>query len=213
MSFGQPSALLLLILVPVAAILMGRGDRLVRQRLERIVASRLLPSLTDTVDQRLRFCRRVLFLIALACFVFALAQPQWGEVQETQNFQGRDILLAIDTSKSMLSTDLSPSRLARAKLAAEDLIESMPGDRFGLLAFAGEAQVEAPLTIDYDTVIASLNELNTNTVARGGTNIAAAIRAGELILGRNGENYKALVLITDGEELDEDGVAEADRAA
>jgi Ca-activated chloride channel family protein len=213
MSFGQPFALLLLILVPVAAILMARGDRFVRQRLERIVASRLLPSLTETVDQRLRFCRRVLFLIALACLVFALAQPQWGEVQETQNFQGRDILLAIDTSKSMLSTDLSPSRLARAKLAAEDLIESMPGDRFGLLAFAGEAQVEAPLTIDYDTVIATLNELNTNTIARGGTDIAAAIRAGELILGRNGENYKALVLITDGEELDEDGVAEAERAA
>jgi Ca-activated chloride channel family protein len=213
MSFGQPFALLLLILVPVAAILMARGDRLVRQRLEQIVASRLLPSLTDTVDQRLRFWRRVLFLIGLACFVFAFAQPQWGEVEETQNFQGRDVLLAIDTSKSMLSTDISPSRLARAKLAAEDLIESMPGDRFGLLAFAGEAQVEAPLTIDYDTVIATLNELNTNTIARGGTDIAAAIRAGELILGRNGENYKALVLITDGEELDEDGVAEAERAA
>jgi Ca-activated chloride channel homolog len=213
MSFGQPFALLLLILVPVAAILMARGDSLVRQRLERIVAPSLLPSLTDTVDQHLRFWRRVLFLIALACFVFALAQPQWGEVEEKQNFQGRDVLLAIDTSKSMLSTDISPSRLARAKLAAEDLIESVPGDRFGLLAFAGEAQVEAPLTIDYDTVIASLNELNTNTIARGGTDIAAAIRAGELILGRNGESYKALVLITDGEELDEDGVAEAERAA
>ena len=64
----------------------------------------------------------------------------------------------------MLSSDLSPSRLARAKLAAEDLIESMPGDRLGLLAFAGEAQVEAPLTIDYDTIIGTLNELNTNTV-------------------------------------------------
>ena len=213
MSFGQPFALVLLIFVPVAAILMARGDRLVRQRLERIVASRLLPSLTDTVDQRLRLWRRTLLLIALACFVFALAQPQWGEVQETQNFQGRDILLAIDTSKSMLSTDISPSRLARAKLAAEDLIESMPGDRFGLLAFAGEAQVEAPLTIDYDTVIATVNDLNANTIARGGTDIAAAIRAGELILGRNGENYQALVLITDGEELDEDGVTEAERAA
>jgi Ca-activated chloride channel homolog len=213
MSFGDPLALLLLILVPVVAILMGRGDRLVRQRLEQIVAARLLPSLTDTVDQRLRLWRRVLFLIALTCLVFALAQPQWGEVQETQNFQGRDILLAIDTSKSMLSTDVAPTRLARAKLAAEDLIESMPGDRFGLVAFAGEAQVEAPLTIDYDTVIGTLNELNTNTVARGGTNIAAAIRASELILGRNGESYKALVLITDGEELDEDSVAEAERAS
>jgi Ca-activated chloride channel family protein len=213
MTFGYPLALLLLVLVPVVAILMGRGDRLARRRLERIVAARLLPSLMDTVDQRLRLWRRILFLIALACLVFALAQPQWGVVQETQNFQGRDILLAIDASKSMLSTDVTPSRLARAKLAAEDLIESMPGDRFGLLAFAGEAQVEAPLTIDYDTVIATLNELNTNTVARGGTNIAAAIRASELILGRNGESYKALVLITDGEELDEDGVAEAERAA
>jgi Tfp pilus assembly protein PilF len=213
MSFGDPLALLLLILVPVVAILMARGDRLVRQRLERIVAARLLPSLTDTVDQRLRLWRRVLFLVALACLVFALAQPQWGELQETQNFQGRDILLAIDTSKSMLSTDVTPSRLARAKLAAEDLIESMPGDRFGLLAFAGEAQVEAPLTIDYDTVIGTLNELNTNTVARGGTDIAAAIRASGLILGRNGESYKALVLITDGEELDEDSAAEAEHAA
>src|SRR5258708_12806502 len=113
----------------------------------------------------------------------------------------------------MLSSDLPPSRLARAKLAAEDLIASTPGDRFGLLAFAGEAQVEAPLKIDYETVIATLKELNTKTVARGGTDIAAAIRAGELILGRNGESYKALVLFTDGEELDEDGVAEAERAA
>jgi Ca-activated chloride channel homolog len=213
MSFGQPLALLLLVLLLLVAILMRRGDRLVRERLERIVAARLLPSLTDTVDQRLRNWRRSLFLAALACFIFALAQPQWGEIQETQNFRGRDILLAIDTSKSMLSSDLSPSRLARAKLATEDLIESMPGDRFGLLAFAGEAQVEAPLTIDYDTVIAAVNELNTNTVARGGTDIAAAIRASELILGRNGDTYKALVLITDGEELDEDGIAEAERAS
>ena len=213
MSFGQPLALLLLVLLPVAAVLMSRGDRRVRQRLERIVAARLLPALTDTVDQRLRLWRRILFLIAFGCFIFALAKPQWGEVQETQNFQGRDILLAIDTSKSMLSTDVAPSRLARAKLAAEDLIESMPGDRFGLLAFAGEAQVEAPMTIDYDTMIATLNELNTNTVARGGTDIAAAIRAGELVLGRNGESYKALVLITDGEELDDDGIAAAEHAA
>lgn len=213
MTFGQPLALFLLVLLLVVAILMRRGDRLVRERLERIVASRLLPSLTDTVDQPLRNWRRFLVLAALACFIFALAQPQWGEIQETQNFRGRDILLGIDTSKSMLSTDVAPSRLVRAKLAAEDLIESMPGDRFGLLAFAGEAQVEAPLTIDYDTVIATVNELNTNTVARGGTNFAAAIRASELILGRNGDTYKALVLITDGEELDEDGIAEAERAA
>jgi Ca-activated chloride channel family protein len=213
MSFGRPLALLLLVLVPIVIVLMRQGDQLVRKRLERIVASRLLPSLTDPVDKRLRRWRRFLFLAALACFVVALAQPQWGEIQEVQNFRGRDILLAIDTSKSMLSTDVVPSRLARAKLAAEDLIESMPGDRFGLLAFAGDAQVEAPLTIDYDTVIATINELNTSTVARGGTDIAAAIRAGELILGRNGESYKALVLITDGEELDEDGVAEAQRAS
>jgi Ca-activated chloride channel family protein len=213
MSFGQPFALLLLTLVAAIAILMGRGDRLVRVRLEKIVASRLLSSLTDTIDEGRRRQRRFLFLAALTCFVFALAQPQWGEVQETQNFRGRDILLAIDTSKSMLSTDLAPSRLARAKLAAEDLIDSTPGDRFGLLAFAGEAQVEAPLTTDYDTVIATINELNTNTVARGGTDIAAAVRASELILGRNGEGYKALVLITDGEEVDEVGLTEAERAS
>lgn len=213
MSFGQPFALVLLILVPIIAILMHRGDRLVRKRLEQIVASRLLPTLTDTIDQRRRRERRLLLLTALACFILALAQPQWGEIQETQNFRGRDVLLAIDTSKSMLSTAATPSRLARAKLAAEDLIDSMPGDRFGLLAFAGEAQLEAPLTIDYETVIETLIRLDTNTVARGGTDIAAAIRASELFLGHNDESYRALVLITDGEELDEDGVAEAERAS
>jgi Ca-activated chloride channel homolog len=126
MSFGQPFALLLFVLVPIIAILMHRGDRLVRKRLEQIVASRLLPSLTDTIDRHRRRERRLLFLTALACFVLALAQPQWGEIQETQTIRGRDVLLAIDTSKSMLSADASPSRLARAKLAAEDLIDSMP---------------------------------------------------------------------------------------
>jgi Ca-activated chloride channel family protein len=213
MSFGQPVALLLLILLLLVIFLMWRGDRLARQRLEKIVAARLLSSLTGTVDKGIRRWRRFLFLAALACFILSLAQPRWGEIQETQDFRGRDILLAIDTSKSMLSNDAAPSRLARAKLAAEDLIQSMPGDRFGVVAFAGEAQVEAPLTVDYDTVIATLHELNTNTIGRGGTDVAAAIRASELILGRNGENYKALVLITDGEELDEDGVAAAERAA
>jgi Ca-activated chloride channel homolog len=212
MSFGQPSALLLLVLIPIFAILMRRGDQLVSQRLHQIVAPRLLPSLTDTIDEGRRRQRRVLFLSALACFVLALAQPQWGELQETQNFRGRDILIAIDTSKSMLSTDVAPNRLSRAKLAAEDLTDAMPGDRFGVLAFAGEAQVEAPLTIDYETVIGTIKELSPNTVARGGTDIAAAIRVGELILGRNGEEYKAMVLITDGEEFDEDSVAEAERA-
>jgi Ca-activated chloride channel family protein len=212
MSFGQPLALLLLVLVPIVAILMHRGDQLVRHRLHQVVAPRLLASLTDTIDQGRRHQRRICFLAALACLILALAQPRWGEIQETQNFRGRDILVAIDTSKSMLSTDMAPNRLARAKLAAEDLIEAMPGDRFGVLAFAGEAQVEAPLTIDYDSVIGTINELTTNTVARGGTDIAAAIRAGELILGRNGEGYKAMVLITDGEEFDEDSVAEAERA-
>jgi Ca-activated chloride channel homolog len=213
MKFGAPGELLWLLLIPVLAFLMWNGNRLARKRLHKLLSPELLSRLVDSPVNWLRMVRQACLLLASTLFVLTLARPQWGVTQETVAFRGRDILIAIDASRSMLAADVSPSRLGRAKLVAEDLIGALPGERIGLVAFAGEAEVQAPLTVDHETVIDTINHLDTNSIARGGTDIAAAIRASELALGQKSKSLRAVVLLTDGEELDEDGVAAARKAA
>ena len=113
--------------------------------------------------------------VALALAIVALAQPRWGYTYEEVNRKGLDLIFAVDTSRSMLSNDVQPSRLQRVKLAAQDLLNELQGDRVGLIAFAGRAFLQAPLTIDYDAAIEAINELDTNTIPEGGTNISDAI--------------------------------------
>jgi Ca-activated chloride channel homolog len=153
--------------------------------------------------------KRLFFLAALGCIIVALARPQWGVRQKDFTRRGRDIILAIDTSKSMTTPDVAPNRLARAKLAAQDILNAMKGDRFGLVAFAGTAQVQAPLTVDYQTIVDSISQLDTKTVDRGGTDISSAIQSAELALGKSEDTHRALVLFTDGEDLEDDAVAAA----
>src|SRR5204863_9120746 len=137
-----------------------------------------------TVSSPKRLARFVLFLAGLAGVIVALAQPRYGYTWEESRQRGRDVLIAIDVSKSMLANDVAPSRLARAKLAAQDLINLLPGDRVGLIAFAGNAFLQAPLTIDYSAVLNAVNELDTNIIPRGGTDIAEAIRVAAKAFGK-----------------------------
>ena len=213
MTFGEPSFLWCLLALPLLAGLIVHNDRRRQKRLEQLVATRLLSQLTDPIARLRQLNKRILYLGALVAFILALARPQMGSVEQNFEQHGRDIALAIDTSKSMLSTDYAPNRLARAKLAAQDILEAMRGDRLALIAFAGAAQVEAPLTVDYQTVLDAITQLNTNTVERGGTDISSAIQSAELALGKSEGFYRALVLLTDGEDLEEDAVAAAKQAA
>jgi Ca-activated chloride channel family protein len=213
MTFGEPDLLWCLLTLPLLAALIVHNDRRRQKRLEQLVAVRLLPELTDPIARLQTLIKQALFLAALAAFVLALARPQLGSVEQNFEQHGRDIVLAIDTSKSMLSTDYAPNRLTRAKLAAQDILDSMKGDRIGLIAFAGTAQVEAPLTTDYQTVLDAITQLDTKTVERGGTDITSAIHSAELALGRSEGSYRALVLLTDGEDLEENAIAAAKDAA
>ena len=99
--------------------------------------------------------------------------------------RGIDLLLAVDTSRSMLSNDVPPNRLERVKLATQDLINELQGDRVGLIAFAGRAFVQAPLTIDYDAVVEAIHDLDTKTIPEGGTNISEAITLAERTYGKS----------------------------
>src|SRR5204863_10043701 len=126
--------------------------------------------------------------------------------------RGLDIVVAIDTSKSMLAEDITPNRLARAKLAALDLMQQAKSDRLGLLAFAGSAFLQCPLTIDDNAFRQSVESLDVNIIPQGGTALAEAINTA-LTAFKEGENFKVLVLFTDGEDNDEGALAAAEAAA
>ena len=123
------------------------------------------------------------------------------------------MLVAVDTSRSMLSSDVQPNRLERVKLAIQDLINELQGDRVGLIAFAGRAFLQAPLTIDYDAVIEAVNDLDTKTIPEGGTNISSAITLATQSFGKSAMGNRALIIFTDGEELSGDAVKTAKAAA
>src|SRR5678816_2912797 len=115
--------------------------------------------------------------------------------------KGLDLILAVDTSRSMLSNDVLPNRLQRVKLATQDLLNELQGDRVGLVAFAGRAFLQAPLTIDYDAAVEAINDLDTTTIPEGGTKISDAIELATRTFGKSAIGNRAVIIFTDGEEL------------
>ena len=212
-TWGAPLWLGALALLPVLAGLFAWGERRRRQLLQRLVAARLQPALAGSVSLGKRRLHFALILGALACFFVALAQPRHGYTVEESKRKGRDILFAVDTSRSMLATDVAPNRLERAKFAAQDLANALEGDRLGLIAFAGSAFLQAPLTVDYTAVFSALTELDTNVIPLGGTNIAEAIRTAAEAFGKGEGESHALILFTDGEDLDPRALDAAIKAA
>ena len=152
-------------------------------------------------------------LLGLSLAIASLAEPRWGYTFEDVKRKGLDLLVAVDTSRSMLSSDVQPNRLERVKLAIQDLINELQGDRVGLIAFAGRAFLQAPLTIDYDAVIEAVNDLDTKTIPEGGTNISSAITLATQSFGKSAVGNRALIIFTDGEELSGDAVKTAKSAA
>jgi Ca-activated chloride channel homolog len=213
MSFGAPQWLWGLLLIPLLIALFIRSEQRGLKRLQEFVSARLLPRLAGTVNRPRRILRFALQLLGLALAIVSLAQPRWGYTFEDVKRKGLDLLIAVDTSRSMLSNDVQPNRLDRVKLAIQDLISQLQGDRVGLIAFAGRAFLQAPLTIDYDAVVEALTDLDTKTIPEGGTNISSAITLATQSFGKSALGNRALVIFTDGEELSGDAVKTAKEAA
>jgi Ca-activated chloride channel family protein len=213
MSFGAPEWFLGLLMVPLLGAIFVWAERRGVKRLEEFVSARLLPQLAGTVNHFRRVLRYALLLLGLGFAIVALAQPQWGYTFQDVQRKGLDLLFAVDTSRSMLSNDVPPNRLERVKLAAQDLINELQGDRVGLIAFAGSAFVQAPLTIDEGAVVESINNLDTNTIPEGGTNISQAIALAMETFGKSAAGNRALIIFTDGEELKGDAIKAAKTAA
>src|SRR6476646_6617853 len=213
MTFGVPEWLWALLLIPLLIALFVRSEHRGLKRLHQFVSTRLLPQLAGTVNRPRRIVRFGLLLLGLALAIVSLAQPRWGYTFEDVKRKGLDLMITVDTSRSMLSNDVQPNRLERVKLAIQDLIDELQGDRVGLIAFAGRAFLQAPLTIDYDAVVEAITDLDTKTIPEGGTNISSAITLATQSFGKSATGNRALIIFTDGEELSGDAVQAAKAAA
>lgn len=213
LTLGEPRWLwALLLLLPLGWLAVDASRRR-EALLSRILAPRLQPRLAGQVSLAKRRFRTACLLGAIALSLTALAKPRLGYREIETKTRGRDVILALDTSRSMLSTDTAPTRLGRAKLIAQDLLTLLKGDRVGLIAFAGNAFLQAPLTLDKGAVLTSLEDLDANTIPKGGTDIASAIRMAIAAFGKGEGTTRALVLMTDGEDLEQSGVEAAKEAA
>jgi Ca-activated chloride channel family protein len=214
MKFAEPFWLVVGLVILLALLwLYRRFDIRQRAALAEFASSHLLANLTASFSPTRRRIKRLLFAGAIAFIFIALARPQLGYHWEEQKQRGIDILFAIDTSKSMLTQDVTPDRLTRAKLAIADLVNKLDGDRVGLIAFAGDAFLQAPLSLDYNAFEESLDAVDTSTIPRGGTDISSAIQEAQVALGPETKNRKILVLLTDGEDLDGNSIDAARSAA
>lgn len=169
----------------------------------------LMPAYSNT---RYRF-KFTFFLLAFAFLLIGLANPQIGTKLEEVKREGIDLIIAVDVSNSMNATDLSPSRLERAKRAMQQLLEKLKGDRLGIIVFAGEAYTQLPITTDYSAAKLFLNTINTEIVPTQGTNIAAAIELATNSFDYESGGSKALVIVSDGENHEKNAVEAAKDAA
>ena len=178
----------------------------------QFIQARLLPGLVAGISPTRQKIQIGCLVLAVAGIIIALARPQWGFTWEEVKVRGVDIVVAIDTSKSMLAQDIAPNRLTRAKLAALDLMGLAKSDRLGLVAFAGNAFLQCPLTIDDAAFRQSVEALDVNSIPQGGTALAEAIQTAQTAF-KEGDNHRVLVLMTDGEDHDSGPLEAAQKAA
>lgn len=212
MTFANPTWLLLLIPLPLLVIAAGITRQRRGERWHKMVADRHRTRLSYQRPVWIYFTSLAFGLFGLAGLIVAYAQPESGEEWiETKN-EGRNILLCVDISRSMLTKDVSPNRLLAARAAALDIVEQFPQDRIGLLVFSGETQVQVPLTIDHTFIQQSLAQLNPIDLPIGGSNLGEAILTGTRVLVDTGQRSNILVIFSDGEEFSS-GLEEAAKTA
>ena len=213
MRFAASGYLWLLLTLPILAALFVLLFRRRRRALERFGDLGLIERLSGSASTEKRVIKAALVVAASLFLVLALARPQWGTSLETITRRGVDVIVAVDTSLSMLAEDVKPNRLAQARAAIASMIGMLRGDRVGIVAFAGTAYVACPLTLDYAAASMFVDVLDTDLLPVQGTAIARAIRVATEAFGSEDRRYRVLILITDGEDHEGDVEAAARAAA
>jgi Ca-activated chloride channel family protein len=210
--FANDFALYLFLLIPALIVFFVMVFRWKRKALSRFGNLLLLEQLTPTYSRKRSVWKIVLVLAAVSFMILALARPQLGTALEEVKRKGVDVIVAIDVSESMNAQDIAPSRLDKARHEVSTLIDKLEGDRIGLIAFAGEAFVQCPLTLDYGAAKIFLDVLGPNLIPTPGTDVAKAIQMAIKSFESTERQHKVLVLITDGEHHGEDVMTVAEEA-
>ena len=198
--FEQPIYLLLLWLMPLLALLLGYAYKRKKQTALMFFGASMIDRLMPVLDAGRSFRKALFLLLAFVFVIVAAANPRFGIYYEEVSQSGVDVFILLDVSRSMLAEDVAPNRLDRAKSDIQDLLNSVAGDRIGLIAFAGKPIVKVPLTTDHGFFLQVLRSVDVNSAPRGGTAIGDAIRLALRAMPPEAERERAIVLITDGED-------------
>jgi Ca-activated chloride channel homolog len=211
--FAEPTWLWLAVLGPLALVALQRYSAWARRKqLAQLAAPQFVAELTRSHSPFRRAVKNAMLVLAVAGIGLALARPQWGEQAEKGYTLGQDIVFVLDCSRSMLATDVAPSRLQRAKLAILEFVQHHGHGRIGLVAFAGQAFLQCPLTFDYGAFQDALTAVDEKTIPVPGTDIGRALEEGLHAMEKTSRE-KLLVLLTDGEDLEKGGIKTAEALA
>lgn len=215
MNLAQPAWLILLALLPVLGVAAIGVAHLRRRQWAEFVAPRLRGSLLRRSSRLPRWFAFTFLLAACAAIIGALARPKADAGTRTEKTVGRNVLFALDLSRSMRVQDVKPDRLTQAKTVIYELIESMPNERVGLIGFAGSAYLYAPLTVDHRAVRETVDQIDETWAPLGGSNLSDALKLAIETLRKTGQKNNALVILSDGEKHDGDisqMISEAERS-
>jgi Ca-activated chloride channel family protein len=211
--FAHPDYLYLLLLLPVMVLLFIINEIRKKNALKRLGDTNLVNGLIPEMSGIRPVIKFILQLIAVLSGIIMLARPQFGSKIEDVKKQGVEVIIALDVSNSMLAEDIQPDRLTRAKQAISRLVDDLENDKIGLIVFAGDAYIQIPITTDYISAKMFLSAINPNTVPKQGTAIGAAISLGAKSFSPGDGKSKALIIITDGENHEDDPLKEAEDAS
>jgi Ca-activated chloride channel homolog len=213
MRFGSPHLLWLLCLIPMLALFLFWASRRKAQLLRRFAQVEMLKRLTEGISRPMQALKLALLLLAFAFLALAISRPQFGTKMELMRRKGLDIAVAMDVSQSMFAEDIKPNRLVKSKAELSKFLDKLTGDRVALIAFAGEAYMQCPLTADYGAIRMFLDVLDPSLIETPGTHIEAAIEMGMKAFDPKERKYRVLVLLTDGEDHSGRALAMAEEAA
>ena len=211
--FAYAQDLLLIFLIPVFFIVQAVLLRIRRNRIRKFGDEKLVSQMMPSYSKSKVWVRLVLFSIGFFFFVIGLSRPQIGARLKEQEIKGAEIIIAIEVSNSMLAEDYSPNRLERAKLAVSRLVDKLRDDRIGLVIFAGTSFVQLPVTTDYVSAKMFLNSIDTGSIPIQGTALGDAITTCIRSFSAQSDKSRAIILITDGENHEDDPVSAAKQAA
>lgn len=212
-NFAQAQFLALLLLIPFFFVIQALVLKLRKNRIRKFGDENLVRQLTPSYSASKVWIRLTFFALGFFFFVIGLSRPQIGAKIKEHETKGAEIMIALDVSNSMLAEDYSPNRLDRAKLAISRLVDKLRDDRIGLIVFAGNSFVQLPITTDYVSAKMFLNSISTESVPIQGTAIGEAINTAIRSFSAQSEKSRAVIVITDGENHEDDPVAAAKQAA